>query len=305
MKIGLHDAEKEHFRKTKTFPNFALMKISSWHKQRGDAVEWWNPLFRYDRVYSSKVFDFTPENPYLPPGTIKGGTGYDIKSCLPEEIDEMYPDYTIYPECDYAIGFLTRGCIRSCPWCIVPEKEGMIRPYRHWQEVVRPDTKKLVLMDNNILAIDFGIRQLEELSKTDYKIDLNQGMDARIVDENLVRLFGKLHWIQFIRFSCDTIAQVPYIQRIYEEFKRQGVGTSKIFVYFLVRKDLQEASKRLEALKHLKGISIYAQAEQNPRLGVVPTKAQKEFACRYIYGRCYKTETWAEYCKRKGMEEFL
>ena len=59
MKIGLHDAEKEHFRKTKTFPNFALMKISSWHKHRGDAVEWWNPLFRYDRVYSSKIFDFT------------------------------------------------------------------------------------------------------------------------------------------------------------------------------------------------------------------------------------------------------
>lgn len=80
MMVGLHDAEKEHFRRPKTFPNLALMKISAWHKAQGDTVEWWNPLLRYDRVYSSKVFDFTPENHYLPTGTIKGGTGYDIKA---------------------------------------------------------------------------------------------------------------------------------------------------------------------------------------------------------------------------------
>ncbi len=58
MLIGLHDAEKEHF-KNKNFPNLALMKISAWHKAKGDTVEWWNPLYRYDRIYSSKIFDFT------------------------------------------------------------------------------------------------------------------------------------------------------------------------------------------------------------------------------------------------------
>lgn len=65
MRIGLHDAEREYLKK-KSFPNYALMKISAWHKAQGDAVEWWNPLYRYDRVYSSKVFDFTPVDPYLP-----------------------------------------------------------------------------------------------------------------------------------------------------------------------------------------------------------------------------------------------
>lgn len=75
MRIGLHDAEKSHM-KNKTFPNYALMKISAYHKQLGDQVEWWNPLYHYDRVYSSKIFDFTPEDPYLPDCTIKGGTGY-------------------------------------------------------------------------------------------------------------------------------------------------------------------------------------------------------------------------------------
>jgi hypothetical protein len=151
LRVGLHDAESEHFRGKKKFPNYALMKISAWHKARGDTVEWWKPLGLFDRVYSSKVFDFTPENPYLPPDTVKGGTGYGLFTELPPEVDAMFPDYSIYPECDYAIGYLTRGCPNRCRWCIVPKKEGNIRPYRAWRDLVRPDTDKLVLMDNNIL----------------------------------------------------------------------------------------------------------------------------------------------------------
>lgn len=72
MKIGLHDSEAETLRK-KTFPNYALMKISAWHKSQGDTVEWWYPMGHFDRVYSSKIFDFTPENLYLPANTIRGG----------------------------------------------------------------------------------------------------------------------------------------------------------------------------------------------------------------------------------------
>ena len=93
MRIGLHDAEKEYM-KRKTFPNYALMKISAYHKARGDSVEWWSPMLHYDRVYSSKVFDFTPENMYLPPDTIRGGTGYTdipINQQLPPEIDAAFP----------------------------------------------------------------------------------------------------------------------------------------------------------------------------------------------------------------------
>ena len=75
MKIGLHDSEKEHFVKSKNkFPNYALMKISAYHKSIGDTVEWWYHMGKFDKVYSSKIFDFTPENPYLPADTIKGGT---------------------------------------------------------------------------------------------------------------------------------------------------------------------------------------------------------------------------------------
>ena len=210
MIIGLHDAEKEHM-KRKTFPNLALMKLSAWHKDQKDQVEWWNPLYSYDRVYSSKVFDFTPENPYLPADAIRGGTGYPdipLNSQLPPEIDRMFPDYTLYPACDYAIGYLTRGCPNHCRWCVVPQKEGDILPYRRWEEVVRQDTNKLVLMDNNILENSHGIHELKRLIGSGYRIDLNQGMDARLVTPEIAELLSRLKWIRFLRFSCDQRSQI-------------------------------------------------------------------------------------------------
>lgn len=304
MLIGLHDAEKDHF-KHKVFPNLALMKISAYHKRIGDQVEWWNPLYRYDRIYSSKVFDFTHTDPYIPDDAIRGGTGYrdiPINKMLPDEVDAMFPDYSIYPECDYAIGYLTRGCTNHCRWCVVPSKEGGIRPYRKWKDIVRSDTDKLVLMDNNILACDYGISQLESLIGTGYRIDLNQGMDARLVNSDIAKILSKLSWIRHIRFSCDQKSQIEPIKKTIELLHKNGVKPYKIFVYLLVTKNISDAEYRVNALRDYKGINLYAQAERNERLGVIPDKMQLEFSQRYIYGGKYRTETWKEYCNRKGLK---
>ncbi len=305
MIIGLHDAEKEHF-KVKNFPNLALMKISAWHKARGDTVEWWNPAHRYDRVYSSKVFDFTPVDPYLPEDTIRGGTGYrdiPMDRTLPAEIDEIFPDYSIYPECDYAIGYITRGCPNHCRWCVVPRKEGGIRPYRSWEELVRPDTDKLILMDNNILACEYGIRQLESLIGSGYRIDLNQGMDARLVTGGIADILSRLSWIRFIRLSCDQRSQIAPIRKAVELLMERGVRPYRIFIYLLVTADLEDASERVEALKGYKAINLYAQAERNERLGIMPDEMQMEFQQRYVYSGRYRLETWEEYCRRKGLDD--
>lgn len=252
----------------------------------------------FDKVYSSKIFDFTPENPYLPPDAIKGGTGYDIHSVLPDEIEAMFPDYSIYPDCDYAIGYITRGCPNHCRWCVVPEKEGDIKLYRTWQELVRQDSKKLVLMDNNILACEYGIQQLESLIDSGYSIDLNQGMDARLVTDRIAEILSRLKWIKYIRFSCDTTGQIKAVENAVRLLEMHGVKPYRVFIYLLVTSDIYNAVKRVECLKKFKGITIYAQAERNERLGIVPNKLQLEFAQRYIYSGKFRKETWSEYCKR-------
>jgi hypothetical protein len=123
MNIGLVDIDSHG-----GFPNLALMKIAAFHKAQGDSVEHANPLFgHYDRVYMSKIFTFTPDYLYsFDCEVVKGGTGYNMFTSLPDEIETMQPDYTIYPNCDFSIQFFSRGCIRQCPFCIVRKKEGYI-----------------------------------------------------------------------------------------------------------------------------------------------------------------------------------
>lgn len=307
MLVGIHDCELDYM-PNKSFPNFALMKISAYHKAKGDTVEWFIPLNRdkYDIVYSSSVFDFTdkPTKDYLPANTIYGGTGYGLFNDLPDYIDSVYPDYSIYPNCDYAIGFLTRGCINKCNYCIVPKKEGKIRPYAKWQDIVRQDTMKVHFMDNNILACEYGIKQLKELAETDYSIDFNQGLDIMLVTEEIVKILSKIKWDKYIRFSCDKSYQLPYFEKVIKLFDKYKIPKSKIFVYVLVRKDLEDADLRIQSLcKMYKSLNLYAQAERNELLGIRPNKLQLEFAQRYVYGRSYKKETWNEYKKRNNLKK--
>ena len=96
MNIGLIDVDGHNF------PNLALMKISAWHKAKGDTVEWCLPLSQYDIVYQSKVFDetYSKDINFIPQADkiIKGGTGYGLDNKLPDEIEHIYPDYSLYPE---------------------------------------------------------------------------------------------------------------------------------------------------------------------------------------------------------------
>lgn len=298
-RIALYDVDSEHIR-NKSFPNYALMKISAYHKEKKDIVEWFNRFdeLKYDVIYSSKIFDFTDEPVFLSENVITGGTGYNIKKKLPQVIDDMFPDYSIYPNCNYAIGFITRGCIRKCRWCVVPEKEGYIQPYREWKDLIRQDTNKLVLMDNNILASDYGIEQLFQMIGTNIKIDLNQGMDARLVTPEIAEILSRLNWIKYIRFSCDTKEQIESIVKVYNLFKKYGVKPYRMFVYFLVTTDLEDANVRINELRKLSGITVYAQAERNSSKGIIPNKEQLEFAQRYIYSGVWRKESFNDYFER-------
>lgn len=144
-KIGIIDVDGHNF------PNFALMRVSAYHKRRGDSVEWAVPLKRYDKVVSSKIFTFSPDFDYSGINAdviLKGGTGYDIAARLPAEIEastEM--DYSIYPQYPFSIQFFSRGCIRKCPFCLVREKEGYISPVTPVD--LNPAGTHIEVLDNN------------------------------------------------------------------------------------------------------------------------------------------------------------
>lgn len=272
MRIALHDSDYTGF------PNYALMKLSAYHKAQGDQVEWWIPMVKYDRVYSSKIFTFSPEDPMLPPDAIKCGTGYGNLDKLPQEIDDMMPDYSIYPSVEHSIGFLTRGCIRKCPWCIVPKKEGMICPYRDWKDVKRHDSgsRNIVFMDNNVLAHDHGIQQMENMIGEDVRIDFNQGMDARLITPEVADIMGRLKWTRFVRMSCDTDAMLDTVLDKIDLLKQHGTKPYKVFVYLLVQ-DVASAEKRAVALRNA-GVDVFAQPYRDFENSVEPTRQMKDLA---------------------------
>lgn len=291
MKIGLIDVDGHS-----GFPNLALMRLSAWHKGCGDHVEWWNGFCHYDRVYMSKVFTFTPDVDTVIDADeiIRGGTGYKNYGSLPDEIERTAPDYSIYPGVDYAIGFLTRGCIRRCPWCIVPQKEGQIRPAATWEEIKRPDSRKIIFMDNNVLASDHGIQQIEAMGGQRIWVDFNQGLDARLITPETAALLARLRWIKFVRVSCDTSEMLPVIERAVAYMKEAGIAKSRFWAYMLVQ-DTAEAEKRAMALSRM-GVEPYAQPYRDYN-GGEPTEEQRRFA-RWVNRKpIFRSCTWEEFKK--------
>lgn len=291
MNIGLIDVDGHS-----GFPNLALMRLSAWHKGRGDHVEWWNGFCRYDRVYMSKVFTFTPDvDTVIDAGeVIRGGTGYKDYGSLPEEIENTAPDYSIYPAVNYAVGFLTRGCCRRCPWCIVPVKEGQIRPAAVWEEVKRPDSNRIIFMDNNVLASPHGLQQIKAMEGQKVWVDFNQGLDARLVTLETAALLARLRWIRFVRLSCDTTEMLPVIEQAVAYMKEAGIAKSRFWAYLLVQ-DVEDAKDRAVALKRM-GVEPFAQPYRDYD-GGEPTRAQKQLAHWVNQKSVFHSCTWEEFKK--------
>lgn len=281
MNIALVDVDGMNKRRGKRFPNLALMKLSAWHKSQGDSVEWYDPLFsKPDKIYASKIFTFSPDYTdyaYGDPKPEKGGTGYDVKKALDYEIEYIHPDYSLYPDCDYALGFSTRGCIRKCLWCVVPEKEGEIRIAGDIEQIAGA-RKEVILMDNNFLAadIEFVREQLQKAAALKIKIDFNQGLDARLMTTEIAELLVNCKWIRFIRFSCDGKQMIKPIREAVKMI-RAAKSRREIFCYMLVTDDLADAEMRLRALVDL-GITPFAQPYRDFSGNDKPSPKQRNFA---------------------------
>ena len=290
MIIGLHNADNTNF------PNLALMKLSAWHKSVGDDVSIYESLRHqtYNTVYSSKVFTFTnSEKPFG--NVVWGGTGYGSPKNLPYDCEHIMPDYDIY-NCDKSYGFLTRGCIRKCKHCVVPQKEGDIRANADIEEFL--NHKECVLMDNNVLAHDHGIEQIEKIARLGIKVDFNQGLDARLIDDGIARRLSKVKWLSPIRLACDSKGQMKHIQRAVTLLRWHNTRPSKYFIYVIVN-DIEDAFERV---KFLKGMHLDPFVQpfidcDNPQ---DPTDEQKYFSRWVNHKAVFNSVLWENY---KGGQE--
>lgn len=265
------------------FPNLALLKLSQWHREQGDEVIWNFPLIRADKNYGSAVFSWSGK---CPPGDYEVG-GWGINGTLPDVIEHTQPDYS---NLAYSIGFLSRGCIRHCSFCVVPEREGHIRPHSLPREFIQHD--RCVLLDNNWLASPRWEQDWEWLHTNRIKCDFNQGLDARLVDRQIAERLAKLRWSPYIRVACDNTKLLDTVKRCYDLLSNAGY-TKELFVYVLV-KDIDDAHHRVtELYSHSNKIAPFAQPYRNES-GDIDAKARR-FARWVNHKAIFKTVKWEGY----------
>jgi len=276
MKVGLIQVDGK-------WPNLALMKLSAWHRQKGDDVTIVDlSTFQFDRIYASKIFI--------------GGSGYDLKSELPEEIEVMTPDYEKF-KTDFSIGFTSRGCIRDCGFCIVREKEGYIREVN--MDWIRHN--KVLLLDNNFLASPKWKEKLQYFIENNLKVCFTQGLDIRLVNEENARLLAKVKYYdnKFKRrrlyFAFDFPELEPIVREKVKILNEVGIPSKHLMFYMLVGYNTAFTQdfhrfKVLDELGCLPFVMIYNNRKDKPIL--------RHFA-RWVNKRYYNFVSWQDYIDRK------
>lgn len=189
------------------WPNLCLMKLSAYHKKRGDDVEWHDGRKRYDIVYMSRVFTDSYSKDYIgnirADRVVRGGTGYGLGNRLPDEIEHTYPDDTLYPQfAGTAYGFLSRGCPRRCGFCIVSEKEGCRAEAAADLCEFWSGEREIKLLDANLLACPDWERLLLQLAGSGAMVDFTQGLDVRLATAEKVDALNRVR-VKMLHFAWD------------------------------------------------------------------------------------------------------
>ena len=192
MRIGLIDFDGK-------IPNLAVMKLSAFHRAVGDEVVL-NPLsaIDIDKAYCSVLFEKNGTAAEALRNVYRdiefGGTGYDLETVLPDHIEQLRPDYDLYKIEDIAprlkgiltrekrlhkaktlveagIGFTTRGCVRNCPFCVVPKKEGKLRKSSEIADIINPKSNVVIILDANFTADPDCLQKLKEIKERNLVVD--------------------------------------------------------------------------------------------------------------------------------------
>lgn len=302
MKIGL-------WSDCHNFPSLPLMKLSAYHKQRGDDVDFANHIECYDLVYASKVFSFTPDIEDF--GLIqadeinRGGTGYCItvnngkeifdnskNQSLPDEVEHIYPDYSLYPDYKYAVGFITRGCPRGCEFCVVGKKEGLCsRQVADLSEFWRGQ-KEIKLLDPNLLACKNHEEILKQLADSKASVDFTQGLDIRLVNPDNIALLNKIK-TKIIHFAWDNPHQdlTKYFKLFSEHTSIKSERNKSVYVLTNYNSTIDEDLYRIYTLRDL-GYNPYVMIYQKETADKIHRDLQRWVNCRWIFKSCQKFEDY-------------
>ncbi len=242
MQIGLLNLEPK-------YKNLALEKIRIYHQSKGDCVEDYFALNQYDKVYCSSIFDFT-RKAVVPQGAICGGTGFDLTTVLPPEIEGIKPHLNF--------GFTTRGCIRHCEFCVVPEKEGNIHAVNDLFDLWDSSSKEIILYDNNILALSNHFDLIWEQARTNkIKLDFNQGLDHRLLNRVNISMLKDLSHTEY-RFAFDSPAYYKSVDQAITLLQNGGINRSLWYVLVGFNTTFQEDLDRVNFLRD-RGQQAYIQ----------------------------------------------
>ena len=300
MRIGLIDVDGHNF------PNLPIMKLSAWHKEHGDSVEWYNPLTAWldppDLVYVSKVFTFTDDYPHpINAGEVlHRGTGYFYPNGgpeLPGEIEHIYPDYSLYPELtrDTAYGFLTRGCPRGCGFCIVAEKEGRkSHKVADLSEFWRGQ-KQIKLIDPNMFACREWPELAGQLIESGAWVDFTQGCDIRIMTEEMAECIKRMK-VKQMHFAWDRYGDKDLVIPKFEMFREvTGWDHRKMTVYVLTGYDttIEQDLERIYILRDMgysPYVMIYDKYKKKKKDNLV--RMQRWVNSRFAFAACRKFEDY-------------
>lgn len=290
------------------FPSLPLMKLSAYHKSIGDTVELFDRWNTFDLVYASKVFSFTEDIDIYPVQADeirKGGTGYCISvqngkevfdnsknNDLPSEIEHIYPDYSLYPEYKYAAGFLTRGCPRSCGFCVVSKKEGICsRQVADLSEFWRGQ-KEIKLLDPNLLACRDHEKILQQLVESKANVDFTQGIDIRLTNPDNIKLLNSIK-TSMLHFAWDNPKQdlTEYFKRFSEHTAIKSDRNKSVYVLTNYNSTLDEDLYRIYTLRDL-GYSPYVMIYQKETAPREIRRLQRWVNCRWVFRSVDKFEDY-------------
>lgn len=307
MKIGLIDVDGHNF------PNIALMKLSAYHKAKGDSVEWYSPFEgEYDIVYKSKVFSFTPDftDAINAKEIVQGGTGYCIDLVngkevfhperdvpLPEDAEHIYPDYSLYPKLtkDTAYGFLTRGCPRGCKFCVVGKKEGLKSVKVADLKEFWRGQKNIVLCDPNLLACKDWKELLQQLIDSKANIDINQGLDIRLMTKEKAEMLSQVK-IKEIHFAWDRYEDKDKVLpklKLYADYATKKPHQHNAIVFTIVNFDttIEQDLDRIYTLRDM-GYWPYVMVYDKVHAKPIYTKLQRWVNNRFIFASCKRFEDY-------------